>query len=90
MLGFEGLTIFIAQFLSVFTLVLGSKLLRDDRWVLAMLNSWMISVTQFLFVYLVSSSADPMELFFWSGAGGSLGCGISHLAYTRWIFKNKQ
>jgi hypothetical protein len=88
MLGLEGLTIFTAQFFSVFTLVMGSKLLRDDRWILAMINSWMISVTQFLFVYLVSKSADPLALFFWSGAGGSLGCGISHLTYTRWILKS--
>jgi hypothetical protein len=87
MLGFEGLTIFTAQFFSVFTLVMGSKLLRDDRWILAMINSWMISVTQFLFVYLVSKSADPLALFFWSATGGSLGCGISHLTYTRWILK---
>jgi hypothetical protein len=87
MIGLEGLTIFAAQFFSVFALVMGSKLLRDDRWVLAMMNSWLISITQFLFVYLVSKSADPWALFFWSGAGGSLGCGMSHLTYTRWILK---
>ena len=84
----DYLIIFTAQFFSVFALVMGSKLLRDDRWILAMLNSWLISITQFMFVYLVAkSSNDIYVMFFWSAMGGSLGCGISHLVYTRYIFK---
>lgn len=85
----EGLTILLAQFFSVFALVMSNKLLRDDRWVLAMANSWLISLTQFLFVYLISRVPDPTELFFYAAAGGSLGCGVSHLFYTRFIYKKE-
>lgn len=75
----------LAQFCAVFALVMNSKLLRDDRWVLAMLNSWFISVTQFVFIYVVSRTEAPVATFFCAALGGSLGCGTSHLFYTRWI-----
>jgi uncharacterized membrane protein YjjB (DUF3815 family) len=81
--------VFFAQFASVFALVMNSKLLRDDRWVLAMLNSLLISLTQFIFVYVVSSTGDIYGTFFAAAAGGSLGCGTSHLFYTRFIFKKR-
>ena len=83
----DNLLVFIAQFFSVFTLVMSSKLLRDDRWVLAMANSWIISVTNFTFIYLASKTINPYELFFWSALGGSLGCGFSHHFYTKFIMK---
>lgn len=81
----EFIVVFIAQFCAVFALVMNSKLLRDDRWVLAMMNSWLISVTQFVFIYVVARTNDPVTTFFFSAAGGSLGCGASHLFYTHWI-----
>lgn len=77
----------IAQFSSVFALVMGSKLLRDDRWQLAMLNSWLISATQFVFVIVVSSTDQPLATFLFAAWGGSLGCGASHLVYTRHIMR---
>ncbi|CAM0104198.1 holin [Vibrio phage 526E57-1] len=81
--------LFIAQFAQVFALVMNSKLLRDDRWILAMCNSWTISITQFIFVYIVAQAHDVWTTFFVAAIGGSLGCGASHLFYTRFIFKGK-
>lgn len=81
--------ILVAQFAQVFALVMNSKLLRDDRWILAMLNSLVISATQFFFVYVVSTSEDPVTTFFYAAAGGSLGCGASHLFYTKYIMRSK-
>ena len=81
------LLIALTQFLSVFALVMNSKLLRDDRWVLAMCNSWFISATQFLFIYVVSRTDDPVITFFSAALGGCLGCGASRLFYTRYIMK---
>lgn len=83
------LLVLFAQFGAVFALVMNSKLLRDDRWVLAMLNSWIISITQFTFVWVVANSNDPVATFFAAASGGSLGCGASHLFYTRFIFKKR-
>jgi hypothetical protein len=80
-----GIAVFLAQFVAVFALVMNSKLLRDDRWKLAMLNSWLISVSQFVFIYAVAHSGAPLNTFLWAAAGGSLGCGASHLFYTRYI-----
>lgn len=79
--------VFLAQFAAVFALVMNSKLLRDDRWVVAMANSWLISITQFIFVWVVANTDDPYNTFFWSALGGSLGCGCSHLVYTRYILR---
>lgn len=79
--------VFLAQFCAVFALVLNSKLLRDDRWQLAMLNSWLISVTQFVFVYVVSQTDAYVITFLSAALGGSLGCGASHLLYTRHIMR---
>lgn len=79
----------VAQYCSVFALVMNSKLLRDDRWVLAMANSLLISLTQFVFVYVVSKGEDPLLTFLVAAMGGSLGCGSSHLFYTRFIYKGK-
>ena len=79
--------VFIAQFFAVFALVMNSKLLRDDRWQLAMLNSWLISVTQFVFIWAVANTDQPVATFFAAAAGGSLGCGASHHFYTRHIMK---
>lgn len=85
----EYFLVFLAQFASVFALVMNSKLLRDDRWVLAMCNSWLISATSFVFIYVTAKTDDPLLLFLFAAAGGSLGCGLSHHAYTKWIFKEK-
>ena len=85
----DNLLIFTAQFFSVFALVMSSKLLRDDRWVLAMGNSWLISLTGFLFAYFVARTEDPVDLFFWAALGGSLGCGCSHHFYTKFIMKER-
>lgn len=83
------LLIMLSQFASVFALVMNSKLLRDDRWILAMLNSWMISATQFTFVWVVSQapSDDRLITFLAAAFGGSLGCGVSHLVYTHKIMR---
>ncbi len=79
----------IAQFCAVFALVMNSKLLRDDRWVLAMLNSWFISVTQFIFIYVVARTEAPVATFFCAALGGSLGCGASHLFYTHFLWRKE-
>ena len=81
------LVVFVAQFASVLSLVLNSKFLRDDRWVLAMANSWLISLTQFIFVWVVSQTNTPMITFFAAALGGSLGCGFGHILYTRSLIK---
>lgn len=78
-----------AQFFAVFALVMNSKLLRDDRWVLAMLNSYFIAITQFIFIYIVATTDDPIKTLMVSSTAGSIGCGVSHLLYTRYIFKEK-
>lgn len=78
-----------AQFFSVFALVMNSKLLRDDRWVLAMVNSWLISLTQFVLIYVIANTEDPLHTFLAAAFGGSLGCGTSHLFYTKYIYKEK-
>ena len=77
--------VFLAQFASVFCLVMNSKLMRDDRWKLAMANSWLISLTQFVFVWVVATTNAPLATFLCAAAGGSLGCGASHLFYTKHI-----
>lgn len=87
MLDWMLLAVFCAQFAAVFCLVMNSKLLRDDRWVLAMLNSWLISVTQFAFVWIVATTTAPLATFLFAALGGSLGCGGSHLFYTRFIMR---
>ncbi len=79
----------LSQFFAVFALVMSSKLLRDDRWVLAMLNSWLISATQFAFIWVVANTDDPTSTFLVAAIGGSLGCGASHHVYTRLLYKRK-
>ena len=81
--------VFVAQFCAVFALVMNSKLLRDDRWELAMLNSFIISITQFTFIWVVANTGDVVNTFMFAAVGGSLGCGASHLFYTRWIMRTK-
>ena len=81
------LVVFLAQFAQIFALVMNSKLMRDDRWVVAMCNSWLISLTQFAFVYIVAQTPDPLVTFLVSASGASLGCGASHHIYTRIIMK---
>ena len=81
------LIVMLAQFFAVSALVMNSKLLRDDRWILAMCNSWFISITQFVFIYTVANTDDPVRVFLFAAFGGSVGCGVSHLVYTRWIMK---
>lgn len=81
------LVLFLAKFFEVFALVMSSKMLRDDRWILAMGNSWLIGLTQFAFVYIVAQTTDPITTFLVGGIGGSLGCGASHHFYTRIIMK---
>ena len=71
----------------MFFLVTSSKLLRDDRWGLAMLNSWLISFTQFAFVLVVSRTNELSVTFFSAALGGSLGCAAAHLLYTRYIWR---
>ena len=86
------LMIFVAQFFAVFFLVMNSKLLRDDRWKIAMGNSWFISLTQYTVTAVIAASVvaggAQVPTFLWMALGGSLGCGASHLFYTRWIMKN--
>ena len=53
-------------------------------------NSWLISLTGFLFAYFVARTEDPVDLFFWAALGGSLGCGSSHHFYTKFIMKGEK
>ena len=75
--------VFFSQLAQVFTLVTGSKLLRDDRWELAMANSLLITLTQFIFVKAVSTQS-PEVVVLAAGFGGAVGCGLSHHFYTYW------
>lgn len=75
------LTVFSAQFFSVFFLVTSSKLNRDDRWKEAAINSWFITATQVVFVGAVSNTAEPLPLFVAAGLGGSLAVVAAHFVY---------
>lgn len=81
--------IFLAQFAQIFFLVLSSKLLRDDRWVGAFFTSWCISLTQFIFVYVVATTNEDMiiPVFFSAASGASIGCVVSHFFYLKYMSK---
>lgn len=84
------LWLFLSQFVSVFVMVMNSKLLRDDKWLLAMINSYLITLSQLVFVWIVANGDFSMAmLFFIGGTGGSIGCGLSHFVYTRWLIKRR-
>lgn len=84
----ELLLLFGSQFASVFAMVFSSKLLRDDKWKLAMVNSYLITITQLIFVHIVSTSDFGWTiLLLVGGTGGSLGCGLSHFIYTKHLLK---
>ena len=86
----ELLLLFFAQFGSVFVMVMSSKLLRDDRVYLAMLNSFLITAGQLVFVEVIANSnLNTYAMFTVGGLGGSLGVGFSHWVYTKHIFKEK-
>jgi len=85
----EYMILFTAQFFVVFALVMNSKFIRDDRWVLAMINSWFISGSQFASIYFVANNTSGIGVLIAGAAGASLGVASSHLFYTRFLFKEK-
>ena len=84
----EMLYLFISQFFAIQLLILNSKLIQNNRVYLAMVNSWLITLTQTIFIYLVANSEiSPMLKFFVSGLGASLGCGAGYYLYKRFIHR---
>ena len=79
------LLISLAQFLNVFSLVLNSKLLRDDKRYLAMANSIVISASQLFVIYAFTGSSDKYITFVFAAVGGSLGVGYADYLYTKFI-----
>jgi len=78
--------LFFCQYLVVFFLVMNSKLIRDDRWIIAMVNSLFISASQFTAIYLVANTSEGVGVYICGAIGASLGVASSHLFYTRYIF----
>lgn len=83
--------LFGGQFASVFAMVFSSKLLRDDRVYMAMINSYLITATQLAFVHIISTSDFSWYLLLCvGGAGGSLGVFFSHHTYLRMENRSKK
>lgn len=82
--------LFLSQFGAVQVMILSSKLIQNDRVLLAMLNSWLITLTQFAFVYIITTSTYSVpEKIFFSGLGGSLGVGSGWWIYNKFLHKEK-
>jgi hypothetical protein len=79
------LLVFCAAFCSVFFLGLNSKLLRDDRIVLAFFGSWCITLSQYAMTWAVFSAGLSVTSYLVSaGFGGSIGITLSQYFY-RWL-----
>lgn len=75
--------LFISQLATVLLLGVNGKLNRDDKWKATMVISWGIAAAQLCFVYVIKiTDLAVWEMFIASGAGGSLGIGLSHLVYV--------
>jgi len=74
-----------SAFFAVFLLGLNSKMMRDDRLLLAMLISWFICIAQYTLTWaIVFADLSVSEYILFSGAGGSLGIGASQPFYN-WL-----
>lgn len=80
---FDGLTLFASSFFVVFLLGIQSKNVMNSRYVAAMVTSFGISVSNFLFVKYVSQGGF---VEFWVAAvGGMLGIASSILLYDKFM-----
>lgn len=85
------LTLFFSQFALIFSLVFSSKCLRDDKWVLAMITSYVITACNMLFLHVMQESVYSLYvLLLVGGTGSSLGCGASHWFYTKFLIRVKK
>ena len=82
------LLLFTAQFANVFLLGLNSQFVRDRNMRLCFALSWMISTSQFIYIYVIANTENPMIAFFVSGSGGALGIVVSIKFYT-WLDNRK-
>ncbi len=80
--------LFMGQFANVFLLGLNSQYVRDRRKLLCFLVSWGISTSQFIYIWIIANTEDPMISFFVSGFGGAFGIVCSILLYEK-LEKNK-
>ena len=80
--------LFLTQFLTVQLMILNSKLVQNDRIYIAMLNSWLITGSQYMFIHTVATSPlGVTEKVLVSGLGGSLGVGLGYYLYKRFLHK---
>tara|TARA_R110000824_G_scaffold334317_1_gene520913 strand:+ start:310 stop:603 length:294 start_codon:yes stop_codon:yes gene_type:complete len=76
------LLVLAAAFGQVFFLGLNSKLLRDDKILAGFVLSWLITVTQFAFIWAVAHAGlSPATFILWAGIGGSIGITTSQYFY---------
>lgn len=87
----QGLMVFFAQLSTVLLLGFQSKLMRDDRWRMCMIMSFLITLAQSATMWAIANNHLGMPLFLvLSGMGGSIGIGSSHFVYAfydKWVTK---
>ncbi len=77
------LIVFVSQFASVFLLGLQSRNVNQRRYVAAVVTSFLISISQFVFIR-VAATGDVI-LFVSMAAGGCLGIATSIWFYDRFM-----
>jgi hypothetical protein len=75
--------LFFGQFLNVFLLGLNSQYVRDRRKLLCFVVSWGISTSQFVYIWIIANTEDPLISFFVSGFGGACGIVCSITLYEK-------
>lgn len=81
------LLVFCAAFGQVLCLGLNSKLLRDDKILAGFCVSWLITLTQYGFIWAVTHAGlTPLTFLLVAGSGGSLGITSSQYLY-KWYDK---
>lgn len=81
-MALQALMVFAAQMFTVLLLGFQSKLMRDNLWKMCMLMSFLITLAQSATMWAIANNHLGMPLFLMiSGAGGSIGIGMSHFAY---------
>lgn len=78
----QAALIFSSAFAQVFLLGLNSKLLRDDKILPGFFVSWMITLSQFAYIWSVANAhIQTVPFLLISGMGGSLGITAAQYFY---------